>query len=193
MPYITPLEMMYRQVSTPSPPETKPARVTDAKKIELKLTRADVDEIIQRKRPASGEELQFILDNAKDLRVTIGEKNQISVDLTVAVARRARLVRGRREDPASRFMSETLGLTETPYGLVSREWVNSQLQTGAQAISRCRNHRPPCQCWTASRVTLWQAQANEPKSPEAWAAARILESLEALELASRPERVPGVG
>jgi hypothetical protein len=54
MTYITPLEMMYRQISTPSPRETIPVRENEAKKSELKLTSADVDDIIQRKLPASG-------------------------------------------------------------------------------------------------------------------------------------------
>jgi hypothetical protein len=90
--------------------------------------------------------------------VTIGEKNQISVDLTVAVARRARQINARRE-----------------------------------AIARCRLPRPPqCEYWTASRVTLWQAQANEPKSPEAWAAVHIYSFLEELELSPRPERGSGL-
>ena len=185
--------MLYRQISTPSPPEAKPAQAAEAKKIELKLARTDVNDIIERQRAASGEELQFILDNAKDLRLTLGEKNQLSVDLTMKMAQRARQVNGRREDPAAQFISTTLGLAETPYGLISRDWINNQLRAGAQSIARCRNHRPPnCQCWAASRVTLWQAQADGSKSPEGWAASRIFDFLEELELSSRPERGPGV-
>jgi hypothetical protein len=106
------------------------------------------------------------------------------------VAQRTRQVNG-RENPSAEFISRVLGLAETPYGLVSREWVNQQMRTGARAIARCRNHRPPeCACWAAPRTSLWQASASGVKTPEAWAAARVYEFLAELELASRPETDP---
>jgi hypothetical protein len=183
------VERIYRQISTPSPPEaTKPAIVTEEPK-RVEPTRADVDALIQRQRVGTPQELEAILANAKNLRLTDGERNQIGVDLSIIVAQRARRVNGRREDPAAQFISETLGLAETPWGMIDRAWINHHLRAGAQAIMRCRNHRPPnCQCWSALRVALWQAQADGAKSPAAWAATRIYSFLEELELSSRPEK-----
>jgi hypothetical protein len=180
------VERIYREISQPSPPQPKPASATtDAKQVTL--TRADVNAIIERRRVGSPEDLQYIIDNAKSLHLNQGERNQIGCDLSILMAQRARQVNGRRENPAAQFISQVLGLAETPYGMIERAWINHQLRAGAQAISRCRNHRPPaCQCWAASRVTLWQAQANGEKSPAAWAATRIYAFLEDLELASRP-------
>src|SRR5580700_1013095 len=107
------------------------------------------------------------------------------------MANRSRQVSGRRDDPSAEFVSKVLGLVDTPHGLIERAWVHEQMRTGAEAIQRCRHHRPPhCQCWSAVRAILWQARASE-KTPEAWAAERIYASLEELELASRPERGPG--
>jgi len=40
-----------------------------------------VDAIIQRTRTTSPEELQHVIDHAKQLRLTDGERNQIGVDL----------------------------------------------------------------------------------------------------------------
>jgi hypothetical protein len=98
-------------------------------------------------------------------------------------------VYGRRENPAAQFISQVLGLAETLYDMIEREWINRQLRIGAQAISRCKLHRPPlCSCWASQRGILWQAQSvHGERSPESWAAVRVYEALEDLELCSRPE------
>jgi hypothetical protein len=182
--FMSPVERLYRDIAAPKP-QPKPAQVAEKK---AELTRADVDAIIRRTRSASPEELQHILDNAKRFALTSWERQQISVDLTIAMAARARAVNGRRDDPSAEFVSRVLGLTETPHGFIERVWVHEQMRAGAEAIQRCRNHRPPrCQCWSAVRAILWQASASE-KTPEAWAAQRIYDLLEELELGSRPER-----
>ena len=109
------------------------------------------------------------------------------MDLTIAMANRSRQVSGRRDDPSAEFVSKVLGLVDTPHGLIERAWVHEQMRAGAEAIQRCRNHRPPhCQCWSAVRAILWQASASD-KTPEALAAQRIYDLLEELELGSRPE------
>jgi hypothetical protein len=191
-PYISATERIYLELSRPEAPQPRPASaVAGPKKVEP--TRADVNELIQRQRVGTPQELEAILAKAKDLRLTEGERNQLSVDVTIAMAQRARNVNGRRESPAAEFLSKVLGLAETPYGMIERAWINHQFRTGAQAITRCKLHRPPrCSCWAASRVELWQAQASGEKSPEGWAASRIYDFLEELELSSRPERGPGL-
>jgi hypothetical protein len=191
-PYISATERIYLELSRPEAPQPKPASaVAEPKKVEP--TRADVNELIQRQRVGTPEELEAILANARALRLTDGERQQLSVDASMAMARKTRAVNGRRDDPSAQFISQVLGLAETPWGMIDRAWINNHLRAGAQAIMRCRNHRPPaCQCWAASRVTLWQAQANGEKSPEGWAASRIYDFLEELGLSSRPERGPGV-
>jgi hypothetical protein len=62
---------------------------------------------------------------------------------------------GRPNNPAAEFLSKVMGLAETPYGMISREWVTRQMQMGSQAIYRCRNHRPPnCHCWARNTFDL---------------------------------------
>jgi hypothetical protein len=185
------VERIYRQISLPSPPVTIAHVRVEPKKIEL--TRADVDAIIQRTRIASAGELQHIIDHAKELRLSDGEKNQLSVDLTMQIAH-ARQRNGRRDDPNERFIAETLGLITTPFGLVERSFIDGLLRDGARNIARCKRHKPPgCECWSGQRALLWQAQsAHGDKSPEGFAATRVYASLEELETASRPERGPGV-
>jgi len=186
MTYVTPLERLYRQISTPSlPREPNAAAPVAAEPKKIELTRADVDSIIQRTRAASAAELEFILSNAAALRLTLGEKNQLSVDFTMQIAH-ARKGNGRRDDPNARFIAQTLGLFETPFGLVERSFVDGPLRDGARNIARCKRHQPPrCACWSSQRAILWQAQANGDKSPESWAAVRVYEALEDLELSSR--------
>lgn len=128
MAYLTPVQRIYLQLSQPASQLPKPA-TGDAKVKPIELPRADVDAIIQRERSGSPEELQYIIDHTKDLDLTDGERNLIGVELSIAVAQRARQVNG-RENPSAEFISKVLGLAETPYGLISREWVNQQMRTG---------------------------------------------------------------
>jgi hypothetical protein len=154
-----------------------------------------VDAIIQRKRAATPEELQNIISRAKDLKLTSGERTQLGVDLSIAMAQRARQVNGRRrEDASSRFIHDTLKLAVTPYGTIEREWYEGLLRAGAESIARCKRHQPPgCHCWAESRQILWQAaHAHGDKSPQAWAALQVWEILDELESSSRPDRGPGI-
>jgi hypothetical protein len=190
-PYISATERIYLELSRPEAPQPKPASVAAEKP---ELTRADVDAIIQRTRTASPQELQHIIDHAKDYRLTEGARNQIGCDLSILMAQRARNMNERRDDPGARFISQTLGLLPTPFGLVARSFIDDLLRDGARNISRRKRHQPPnCGCWSGQRAILWQAQSDHGnKSPESWAAARICEVLEDLEFSSRPQRGPGV-
>ena len=148
-------------------------------------------EIARHVRTASPEELQYILDHAKEMSVTKEEREAISLSLSLLMASRTRQHNGLREDPSAKFIAQVLRLAETPWGLISREWTNELLRAGSSAMQRCRNHRPPaCPCWSSTRAMLYQASANGPKSPEGWAAMQIYSFLEELELAERPDREP---
>lgn len=185
MTYLTPVQMMYRTISTPSASSPKPAPITAPKTV---ITRALVDEVIQRRRSASAEELEEILAT-EGLKLTDGERNQVSVELTVLMAQRARNEKGCRDDPNEEFIAKTLGLLTTPWGLLERSFITQTLRDGAANIQRCRLHRPPmCDCWSAQRAILWDARAGGEKTPEGWAARRLFDALENLETASRPER-----
>lgn len=186
MPYVSPVERIYRELAHPKAPDSKPSTVA-AKKAEL--SRDDVRAILQRKSSASAELLQQILNDANKYGLTGGERDQLSLDLTVAMAQ-ARQNNGKPDDPNARFIAQVLGLLDTPFGLIERSFVDDLLRAGSQNIAQCKRHQPPkCECWSAQRAILWQARtSNGEKSPEAWAAKRIYEALEELELASRPER-----
>jgi hypothetical protein len=186
MAYITPVERIYQELARPKAPSAPPG-LEAAKKAEL--SRDDVIAILQRKHSACPEQLQQILTDAKKYRLTQCERDQLSLDLTITIAH-ARQNNGRREDPNARFIAQVLGLLETPFGLIERSFVDDLLRSGSQEIAQCKSHQPPkCRCWAGQRAILWQAQdSNGEKSPEAWAAKRIYEALEDLELAARPDR-----
>lgn len=187
--FIPAVELIYRELERPKAPDTKLARANeDAKQVEL--TRDDVIAILQRKRGASAEQLQQIIADAKEYKLTPSERNQLSLDLTIQIAH-ARQSRGIREDPNARFIAQVLGLVETPFGLIERAWIDDLMRAGSQNIAKCKRHKPPrCDCWSSQRAILWQASASGEKSPEGWAATKIYESLEELELATRPDRGP---
>jgi hypothetical protein len=184
--FISATEKIYRELSRPRPPQPQPACATTEVK-PITLSRADVIAIASHGRTASAEELQYILDHVKELSVTKEERAAVSLSLNMLMAQRAR--GGFRNDPAAKFLSQTLGFAETPWGLIERAWIHEHMRAGAEAVQRCRHHLPPlCQCWSATRAILYQASAGGPKTPEAWAATQIYSFLEQLELASRPER-----
>jgi hypothetical protein len=185
MTYLTPVQMMYRTISLPSPSSPKSPPIVAPKKV---VTRVDVDETIQRRRSASPEELEEML-TTKDLKLTEGERNQIGVDLTLLLAQRSRRMNGWREDESAKFISQVLGYAETPHGIIPRSFIADILRDGASNIQRCRRHLPPmCDCWSAQRAILWEARAGGEKTPEGWAARRLFDALENLETATRPER-----
>jgi hypothetical protein len=133
---------------------------------------------LQDKRSASPEELEWAIAHSRELGLSDYERNELGVGLSIVLAKRGRGMNGRRDNPAAEFLSKVLGVAETPYGVIPREWETRQMQMGSQAIYRCRNHRPPdCQCWAESRSVLFQASTNAPKRPEAWAATRVHEML----------------
>jgi hypothetical protein len=155
------------------------------------LTRTDVDLILQRKRDASVDELQYVIDNYRQYHLSDGQKHQCAVELTVtAAAARARAERRPSDD--SQMMLHRLGYAETPWGLLAnRLFYEKVFKDGTGAIARCSNHKPPrCQCWQDARNTLWGIQSHYgTRSPEAFAATRIYSSLEELEVAARPEPI----
>jgi hypothetical protein len=109
-PYILPVERIYRELASPKAPEPTPARVTaEARKLEL--TRDDLTAIIARKQTATPEQLQYIIDHGNDLRLRSEEKSQICSDLSMAMARRARQIGGRRDGPNAEFIAKGLGWT----------------------------------------------------------------------------------
>ena len=180
------VDRMYCDLARPRKPQPHPAHVTEGPQVEL--TKTDVTEIIRRTRGATPEELEHILAHAQEYGLTNLQQNQISVDATIAMAQRSRVLNGRKEDPNLKFISQILGMISTPYGLVERSFIESVLREGSQNIYRCRRHLPPsCSCWARQRAILWEAGAHGEQSPEGWTSARLFEILEELELASRPE------
>jgi hypothetical protein len=184
-PYVLPVELIYRELARPKPEDAKPASVTAVKP--PPLTRADVDAIIHRQRTATPEELEEVL-SIKDFKLSEFARNQISVDLTVAISQRA--VSERREDPSSKLVHD-LGYALTPFGLLAdRAWFQKELKAATNAIAACRRHLPPqCSCWRDARASLYSIRESfGEKSPESWATLRVWEALEEIELSSRPER-----
>ena len=130
------VERIYREIAHPHH-TPQPVHVdTTEKKIEL--NRADVDQIIQRARPAPPDELQYIIDHGADLKLTSGERNQLGVELSIVAAQRARQGNGRRVDASAEFVAKVLNLVETPWGLLARSFVDDLLRDGSRNISRCR-------------------------------------------------------
>ena len=66
--FISAAERIFRELSQPQAQPPKPTRATADPK-PIALTRADVVAILHRKRSASPEELQHILDRGKELGV----------------------------------------------------------------------------------------------------------------------------
>jgi hypothetical protein len=179
------VELIYRELARPKAAGPPPASPKAEAKVEL--SRDDVNRILQGRRGARETELEHIILNAMVYGLTSGELDQIRVALTIQIAQ-AMQNNGRRDDPNSRFIAQVIGLRETPFGLIDLCFIEDLLRAASQNIMRCKQHRPPkCECWSAQRAILWQAQnLHGEKSPEGWAALRIYEALEGLELVSPP-------
>src|SRR5580692_7112870 len=63
--------------------------------------------------------LQQILSDERKYKLSRSERDQLSLELTIAIAQ-ARQNNGRREDPNARFIAQVLGLLDTPFELIER-------------------------------------------------------------------------
>lgn len=181
------VELIYRQLSQPSPPKpAAPSKIPDATPA-ISLTWSDVDAILKRKRDASVAQLEYIIENTKRFRLTTYQRNDIGVRLTIMQANRDRPA----SDPTVNFLVNTLHIFPTPAGLLYEYgWVQRELRAGARAIAECQQHRPPrCDCWREARERLWRIQDTcGADSPEGHATLMLWEKFEEYERASRPER-----
>lgn len=184
---ISPVQRLYLEIRQPSPPKPAP-KVPDLAPA-INLDGADVDAILKYKRNASADELEYVIAHAKELHLRPWQRDQIGVQLSLALASRGRP----KANPTAEFFYHTLGITQTPVGLLhDRSWVDQELKVGTQAIFHCRRHSPPrCSCWREVRERLWHIQDRFGSgSPEAWATAHLWAIFEELEFAERPLRIP---
>jgi hypothetical protein len=184
--YLTSTERLYLDIRQPVPAKPAPPKVAELA-APLHLEPWDVDAIVRKKRSASADELQYVIDHAKRFCLTTRQRDEIGVRLTLAVVNRARPTL----DPTTIFLYESLHVIQTPAGLLQDcEWIQREMKAGASAISNCRWHRPPrCECWRSARERLWQIQDRcGSKSPEGWATERLWGMFEEMEQAERPQR-----
>jgi hypothetical protein len=188
-PHLTPVELIYRKLSQPSPPQ--PARVSQEPKLQPELTRDEVDAIIQRKRSATPEQLQAIIDRAQHYRLSTWQRNQLGVDIGVALAAKAR---GRpNSDSVFKSSSTTFWIMPTRH---SECWPTAASSRISLSVARKefhaagQTHHPPRgACWAPQRQMLWHVQSvYGDRSPEAYVGGRIWEALEEMEVAARPHR-----
>ncbi len=193
MPHFIPaVEQIYRDIARPEVPQPIPTS-TCSPSIRT-LDRDEVRDIIQRKQAATSEELQTIIINSKEYGLTLNERDQLSVDLTIQLAQ-ARQTRDRRDSPNDRFIAQVLSLVETPFGFVERSFAEELLRAGSQNVYNCGRHQPPrCNCWCPQRVYVCQVLGEYgEKSPEGWAAMRVWALLEELECSARTKTHASIG
>lgn len=183
---LTAIERTYQLISQPQPSPPKPQ--PQPAPAPLVVTRDDVATILERKRMPAIAELEAILANAKELKLTKGEREQLALLASISVAAS---FAPPRVDP---FVYR-LDYAETPVGLLhNRAWFDTLFKKAAQSIRSCKRHCPPrCECWRDWRTTLYDIRKQYgDQSPEAFIALRIWQALEDIEIASRPEPAPGI-
>jgi hypothetical protein len=184
---ISAVELIYRDICKPQPAKPKVEVVQPEKP---GCTRADVDRILAFELSATPEELQSILDRAKEFELSTWQRDKIALQMTIAMAAKLRQSQGVREDSTS-LLFRSMGILQTPAGLLyGAERFAAELKAGAKAIMACRNHRPPlCRCWLASRDWLYAVRETYgQRSPESYAALKVWNALEEIELAGRANR-----
>ncbi len=113
--------------------------------------------------------------------------------MTFTMSAKMREAQGVREDPTS-LLLRSMGVLETPVGLLyGVERFVAQLRAGTKAITDCTDHHPPkCSCWRSQRDWLHSTRERfGERSPESYAALRVWNALEEIELnAFRPSVAP---
>jgi hypothetical protein len=140
-------------------------------------TRADVQRIVVDYGTASVRELEDILRNAKDLKLTSREEDSIRQQLAQLAGERYR-----NEGRPSEL--KRLGWYLTPAGPLDPASYRSLERlriTGVRLIDSCQDHSARgCTCFASIRESLWTICSHFGETmPESWLASRILDELDA--------------
>src|SRR5947209_8015988 len=81
---ITATARLYQQIREPQPPKVAPKAAEPAPP--LRLEWSEVQDILKKSRTPSIAELRYILEHAKELGLNARRRNELSVELTIALA-----------------------------------------------------------------------------------------------------------
>jgi hypothetical protein len=189
---MTPVERIYREMKGTAPPAQQASTSAPDARPEpnLNLTKKDAEEIVAERRPASLEEIEWLLRHAQDYRLRLSNDNVYSLRRIASRLSAQARSGGQGVDPSVEFLVTVLGHLPTEHGTLERSEVE-QLRairfTAARAIQACTHHMSErCRCWSDARTALYaiRCRAGEA-SPLGIAALRVWENLEQLAAASR--------
>ena len=173
-------EMEQPQQTTPTPPGspvTPPIQ---------KLTRADLTDILQKRRAATMTEIEWFLANARDhpLQLTSGEEHDLRA-MAARIQAQAIVTSVTRQALNDEFVAQVLGTYRTVYGDLPQSDVARLEKIRAEAeraIATCERHeKERCRCWSSAREQLFDLRRNAgDKTPLGISALAIWNTLESL-------------
>jgi hypothetical protein len=139
------------------------------------LDSANAERIIRQTEGANVTELQQLLAQARELKLTTGQIESIRARLAALAAQKYR-------GDGTPTELKRIGFTLTPFGPVDRFTVNAfeRLRAaGFRAIDDCLNHSGRgCACCGQIRETVWSIRARfSSDTPEVWLCDRLLDDL----------------
>ena len=139
------------------------------------LASADAGRIVRQPEVANVTELQQLLAQARELKLTTGQIESIRTRLAALAAQKYR-------GDGTPTELKRIGFTLTPYGPVDRFTVNAfeRLRSaGFRAIDDCPKHSGRgCACCGQIRETVWSIRARfSSDTPEVWLCDRLLDDL----------------
>jgi hypothetical protein len=179
-------EAVVRKAETPAPVagNGKGNGSTSAIDPPILLTRNEVQAILSAERPASVDEIEWLLAHADHHEVLLSETEEMGLrNIAARLLANKHVAEVRRQQHNEEFIAQTLGTYSTQYGDLAREDV-TRLEAirvqGLHAIQKCIDHRrEKCSCWRHAREALFELRCIAGEgSPIAMAALAVWNSIE---------------
>jgi|SRR5215831_2364541 len=127
----------------------------------IRLTRNEMEAILRQERPATIEEIEWLIAHGNDHNVQLSDTEELELQNVAArllASRHIAEVRARQQN--DEFIVKTLGTYRTEYGDLTRAEVE-QLEAirvkALQAIAKCDDHQKwRCACWRSAREELFE-------------------------------------
>ena len=152
----------------------------------IRLTRNEMEAVLGQERPATVEEVEWLLAHSDDHNVQMSETEELELQNVAArllANRHIADVRARHHN--DEFIAQTLGTFRTEYGdLLGAEidQLEAIRSKAVQAIEKCDDHeKRRCKCWRSAREALFDLRCIAGEgSPVAMGALAVWNSVEAV-------------
>lgn len=152
----------------------------------IRLTRNEMEAMLSGQRPATIEEVEWLLVHGDQHNVQLSETEELELrNVAARLLANRHIADARTKNHNAEFIAKTIGTFTTEYGDLTRDEVEnleSIRVRAVKAIHDCKDHRRErCACWKPTREELFDLRCKAGEgTPVSMAALAVWNSVEAL-------------